>query len=664
MSKVRIVKTSFVSGEIAKQVFGRIDKDFYANGADKLRNVYVDPLGGVYRREGMRIIDQTLGDTVFDNRRGRLVEISFNSEQTYLFVLTRGAISVYKDDVFVNTIYLGQISEDNLFEIRYAQYADTVIFVHKSFKPFKVVRHNDGFWWYTPFDIDFIPLYGFNGINTVYPNNVLTFDNLVGKNINITVEGGVFNSGHVNQLISGRTGGVFRITQFIDGSRVIGDAIVDFPGDDDTTQDNNGSTYESGDWALETGYELVWSDARGHPSTCCFYQGRLWFGGSGSRPTTIWASKVDDFFNFDTGGGKADDAIDVTINDEKINTILNIFPGRNLQIFTTGGEFYIPQTETDPIKPENIMLQKSTFHGSSKVKPISVDGSTIFVEASGRVVREFTFNELERSYNAKSISLLSSQLINSPVAMAIRQSRGDSPADYVYIVNTDGTVAVLNILRSEQLLAWSLFETQGIVEDVAVIARQVYFITTRIVNGVRKRFIEKLDKDYYLDGSIKSITASPAFVHTGFSKLASQDVKVKASGFVLEDNKIDENGSLTIGLDYKNVEVGYGFNVLVRLLPIDVNLGVKTLSGDWRRLVYILIKTTKSNSFSIKCGNNIFRPAFRSLGSKVLDQPVSQYNGWKKIFLSGGVSRDATIDIVQNEPMDFDLTTIVLAVTI
>ena len=59
MAKIRTVKTAFVSGELAQQVFGRIDKDFYFKGADKLRNVYVDPLGGVYKREGMRLVDET-----------------------------------------------------------------------------------------------------------------------------------------------------------------------------------------------------------------------------------------------------------------------------------------------------------------------------------------------------------------------------------------------------------------------------------------------------------------------------------------------------------------------------------------------------------------------------------------------------------------------------
>lgn len=662
MAKIRTVKTAFVSGELAQQVFGRIDKDFYFKGADKLRNVYVDPLGGVYKREGMRLIDET-----YNSGKAKMVEFAFNTEQVYVLVFTDKRLRVYKDDVLVATFTSGildSITEDVLPNIKYAQSADTLILTCDTIKPIKITRTSHVDWVIEYLDFDFTPTHAFDGITVTEPNATLTFPNLLGNNITVTSSSAIFNSSHVKQSIIGKTGGIYVIKEFVNTTTVKGDIVVEFPGDDSTTQDSNSMTLEPADWQLETGYEDVWSDTRGYPKVCSFYQGRLWFGGSRDRPSTVWGSKTDEFFNFDIGGGKADDAIDVTIDDDKVNAIVNIFPGRNLQIFTTGGEFYIPQTETDPIKPENVMLQKSTSHGSSKVKPVSVDGGTIFIESSGRVIREFLFNELERSYNANSISLLSSQLIQTPVAMAVRQSRSESPADYVYIVNTDGTIAVLNILRSEQLLAWSLFETNGVVEDLVVASRDVYLITRRTINGQERRFFEKLDKNYKLDAGIKATTVNPELTHTGFSKLANQDVKIRAGTFVLADNHIKNDGSVDIELDYNEIEVGLGFNVLIRMLPVDIDLGGKTLTGDWRRIVYALVKTYNSRSFEVHSGRTVVRPVFRNLGSDLLDKPIDAYNGWKKIYLSGGIKRDATFDIVQNEPVDFDLIAMVIAVTI
>jgi hypothetical protein len=248
--------------------------------------------------------------------------------------------------------------------------------------------------------------------------------------------------------------------------------------------------------------------------------------------------------------------------------------------------------------------------------------------------------------------------------MSVRQSRGDSPADYVYIVNSDGTIAVLNILRSEQLLAWSLFETDGVIEDLVVASRDVYVITKRIIDGDSKRFFEKLDKEYKLDAGIKATTVSPEMTHTGFTKLANSNVKVRAGTFVLADNVVKNDGSMDIELEYSEIEVGIGFSVFIRMLPVDVDLGGKTLTGNWRRIVYVLIKTYKSRSFEVQSGRTIVRPVFRSLGSELLDKPIEAYNGWKKVYLSGGIKRDATFDIIQNEPVDFDLIAMVIAVSV
>lgn len=687
MGKIRTVKTAFVSGELAQQVFGRIDKDFYFKGADKLRNVYVDPLGGVYKREGMRFIDSCYG-----TGKAKLIEFTFNTEQIYVLVFTDKRMRVYKDDVMVAEVTaatpMNDITEARLSQLKYTQSADTLIIVHPEIKPIKIVRTSHTNWIVEYIAFDFIPSHAFNGVNAADGQSILTFSSLIGRDVIVTAEqatvvtrtvyrynglssGLVTESTVINvpdpifagtsklkQYIVGKKGGIFLITGKLSDTEAVGEIIVEFPSGD------SGSPLKAEEWQFETGYEDVWSDIRGYPFSCSFYQGRLWFGGSVSRPSTLWGSRTDLFFDFNIGGGKADNAIDVTIDDDKVNAIVNVFAGRNLQIFTTGGEFYVPQTENNPIKPENIMIQKSTLHGSNVVKPVSVDGGTIFIERSGRVVRQFVFDEVERSYNAQSISLLSSQLIQIPVAMVVRQSRDTSPADYVYIVNSDGTIAVLNILRSEQLLAWSLFETKGFVEDIVVAGRDVYVITKRTINNVEKRFFEKLDKNYYLDAGKKSIEIDPETHHVGFNELAGQDVKVRAGSFVLEDNTVNVDGSIDIELDYKEIEVGLGFEVLIRMLPVDIDLGGKTLTGDWRRIVYVLVKTFRTRSFELHSGRIVVRPVFRSLGSNLLDAEITPYNGWKKIYLSGGIKRDATFDIIQNEPVDFDLVSVVIAVTI
>ena len=54
MAQSRMLKTSFTAGEVAPELLGRPDLRAWANGARVLRNVFIQPTGGVTRRPGLR----------------------------------------------------------------------------------------------------------------------------------------------------------------------------------------------------------------------------------------------------------------------------------------------------------------------------------------------------------------------------------------------------------------------------------------------------------------------------------------------------------------------------------------------------------------------------------------------------------------------------------
>ena len=52
--RVRQVKSTFTSGEVSRRLLGRGDLRAYENGALALRNVFIQPTGGVTLRAGLR----------------------------------------------------------------------------------------------------------------------------------------------------------------------------------------------------------------------------------------------------------------------------------------------------------------------------------------------------------------------------------------------------------------------------------------------------------------------------------------------------------------------------------------------------------------------------------------------------------------------------------
>ena len=239
----------------------------------------------------------------------------------------------------------------------------------------------------------------------------------------------------------------------------------------------------SNEWEFEFGHEDAVSDSRGFFRTCTFHEGRLYFGGSKSLPNTLFGSKINDFFNLKSAEALDDDAIFVTIATDTVNAITAMRSGRDLQIFTTNAEFFVPQADLDPITPSNIVIKNATRRGAKEgLKPVSAEGGTLFIQRECKAIREFLFSDVDLSYQANNISLLASHLIKSPRSMALRVATSTDDGDLLLIPNdTDGTMAVFSILRSQNVVAPSEFVTDGKFLDVAVDVSDIYVVTERVL---------------------------------------------------------------------------------------------------------------------------------------------------------------------------------------
>ena len=638
-TKLIAAQRSFLGGEINRTAIMDIRRERYADSATQLKNVYVSPEGYAFRREGLEHIGATTS-----NQEARLVNFEFNNIQTYLLVFTAGELKVYKDDVVQATVTSSPISTLTLAQIQemdVTQSADTLLLVHPDVQPIKIQRTAHTAWTAAYITFDSIPAHAFSGVTVTEPaSNHLTLSSPTGRDVTATATQNIFSAASVGQFIIGKKGGILFITGYTSAKIITGDVQVDFPA----------LTIDAGDWEYETGYEPVWSATRGWPTSLTFYQTRLWFGGSKSRPQTVWASKVNYFFDFDVASGSAADAIDITVDSDGLNAIQRIYPGRTFQIFTSASEYYIPNRETEPITPENVSVLQATRHGSSAITPVSVDGATIFVQHKGRVVREFLYNDVEKSYNASNVSLYSAHLIKASRRLVVRKATDTVPADFLYLLNSDGTLAVFSALRSVGLAAWSSFTTEGEFEDIAVVADTVYVVVKRTISGSSVRSIEKLNENAYMDASTLATSGSATDTWTGYGHLNGETVKVRGDDYILQDVVVS-GGGVTSSQAVLNIEAGLNFSASIETLPIDVDLGGYSMAGQVRRLVSAQIRLDQSRNIEVRFGKNTYRPAFRQFGD-LLDSPIKTFTGYKKVYLNG-VDREPTITITQTEPLEF-----------
>ena len=505
MSRAVSIQTNFTTGEIDPLLKSRIDIDQYYNSLEQARNVVIQPQGGITRRPGLQYVS-TIPSAAAPQSGCRLVPFEFSTTQSYMLLFVHNRMYIYKDKVLQTNIngtgndYLvTTITSAMISTIDYAQSADTLIVVQEDMAPKKITRGaNHTTWTIADITFEYTPKYAFS-LSTSNPAGTIT-PSAVDGNITLTASSSVFSSSNVNDYVEAADGiGRARITRFVSGTSV--EAIVEIPF-------FNTSAIANGSWLLEVDYVDAWSSTYGYPRTVTFHEGRLYFGGSKSRPNTIFASRVGRFFDFNPGESLDDDAIEVTLNTGQVNAVTGLFSGRDLQIFTKGGEFFLPQSDLDPITPSNVVIQGATKRGSKEgIKPVGAESGTMFIQRSGKSLREFLFSDVELSYISNNISLLSSHLLVTPTDLALRKATSTDDGDLLLIVNTDGSLATYSILRGQNVIAPSLSSTDGSFINVAVDVDTVYFVIKRTVNSNTVYYIETWNDDNTTDSN-KLLTSS------------------------------------------------------------------------------------------------------------------------------------------------------------
>jgi|10_taG_2_1085330.scaffolds.fasta_scaffold03840_7 hypothetical protein len=476
MPRVVKVQTNFSVGEINPELRGRIDLRQYESALERARNVVCKPHGSVERRPGLKYV-YTIPSAATPENGVRLIPFSFSTTQTYMMLFSGTRMMVFKEGVQVTNINAGGtdyldvsssvsgvtdgLTSARLSNLWYTQSADTLLLFEESMKPLKIVRGADHATW-TVSDIawDNIPSYAFT-LSTSQPAATLT-PSAVSGNITLTAGSSVFASGNVDQYVeSDNNFGRARITEYVSGTEV--KAITDVPF-------HNTDAIASGEWTLEAGYEDAWSATRKWPRTAAFHEGRLIVGGSYSLPSTVWGSRVGDYFDFNPGQVLDDEGMSATIDTNQVNAIVGVFSGRDLQIFTTGTEFICPQVDGSPLTPTSFIFKPMTTRGSKQgTHPVSTEGGTLYLQRGGKAIREFLFSDVEGSYVSNDISMLSSHLLQTPTRMTMRRGTNVDEGDLMLITNSgDGSIAAFSILRSQNVIAPSLFTTDGEFQDCQV----------------------------------------------------------------------------------------------------------------------------------------------------------------------------------------------------
>lgn len=636
MARSRVLQNSLITGVISPTLFGRVDLEKYYNSVAEAENVVIMPHGGMERRSGLKYLTSVATGA-------RLFSFEFSITQNYVMVFSTTNIKIYKpnDATLYATIDftdegLSDLTTTQLSEMDIIQSADTVIITHEDFNPLSIQRAgSDSAWNIGEITFKNIPKFDYDTTKTP-----TLFNYGASGSFDIAIDDIVYNND--GNAVNGLDQYLYK-------------ALVAQTGIDLSTEDFTNAT----NWVSLGIRPDVWGDTggaltnRGYPRTCTFHQGRLWFGGIKAKPTTVLGSVVNDFFNFDTGQDdvQADDAIFDILDTDQFNAIQNIVSGTKLQVLTAGGEFV--NTE-DVLTPSTSAWIRYTGYGAKRVKPVSLDGATYFMDRFGKTVRSLIYDFEDGGYTTPPISILAEHIINNVVDLDIVRGSSISVANLMYLVNSDGTVAVFNTMRKENIAGWTKWTTTGNFKRVTVTQDVVTFIVER--DGTE--YLEVLDSSVLLDHAFSTTSAEKVQVD---QVLYDNEIRVVGDSITQTATAaVDESGNYYAYADdtVDTIYAGLNYNVSIKTLPLSVQTASEgNIVNSRKRVTKARVNLYESRGVYV---NNQLVTT-RKFGD-ALDQVFTPITGIESVYLLGYNTR-TQVEITQKNPDPMTLLSLDLEVS-
>ncbi len=576
---------SFGGGVVGPALYGRIDTQKYDVALRVGHNCFIHVHGGVSNRAGTHFVAEVMDST----KKHRLLPFRRSQEENLVLVFGDSVMRVVDDGDWLMdggapfqtaTPY----NEDQAQVVDYAQSVDVVYMAQHEVYPQKLSRTDVASWNFSNLQVnpDIPAPTDFSGVANIFgsetykykiaavadgveglPSNeidVVSDDlDVDGRKITLTwtpVAGEEYN-------IYKERNGVFGYIGFTDTGEFV---------DNNIAQDLSNTPVQVAE---------RFQTPNDYPSVISLFQQRLIPGGSINEPETVFPSRIGGYENFTRSRVlRADDSFSKSVTADGIAEVKSMLQLRELLIFTSSGEFSLsgPEgvlTATNPIETQ------FGYSGSRSVKPLVVEDTALFVDRTGRQVRDLRYAFEQDGYSGNDLTVFVPQYFRQSEIAGWAYAKNPFSVVWVYLEN--GQLLSLTYKREHQVWAWCDHDLSGgLVEQAVVIPEgkvdRLYLLVKRTINGQVKRYIERMDDRefvgvedaWFVDCGIKYEGAATTTI-TGLDHLEGETVVALADGNV-EERLVVTVGQVTLQRAATKVIVGLPFYAEIENLSPAVEL--------------------------------------------------------------------------------------------
>jgi hypothetical protein len=324
------------------------------------------------------------------------------------------------------------------------------------------------------------------------------------------------------------------------------------------------------------------------PAVCCYFQQRLVFGRTDERPNWLWCSAVNNFTDFDEYVEPLDeDAFERQLASLSYEEIRALVPRERLFIFTNDAVWSMAGSGGEPLSPVGLVsLQRESPVGSTLLDPIELPSTVLYERAMGGGVRDLAFSHERGGYHSGDLSFLAGHLFDGHSLVA--WGYAEVPWGLIWAARDDGKLISLLYDRERGIVAWSLHETDGWIEDLCVVPEgdehAVYLLVRRLgtlgtsVRYSIERMTDRLEDDpelvVCLDAAVSfdagegltypagTLAAGAAATH-----LIGESVTIVADGAKYGPVLLFDT-DIPLEVDARHVHVGLAYTPRIKTLPL------------------------------------------------------------------------------------------------
>jgi len=340
------------------------------------------------------------------------------------------------------------------------------------------------------------------------------------------------------------------------------------------------------------------SSVDNYPGSVAIYQQRLIFARTNNRPQTVWATRTGNLSNLSVSQPlKDDDAIEATIASTRVNEIKHMTPMRNLMVMTSGAEWVMGSgNNTDAMTPTTVRFDIQGYRGVGSVPPIVVGNTLLFAQRSGKKVLDMFYQLETDGFTGSDLTIMANHIFRD---ITIKEwAYQEEPESILWVVGSDGNLYGLTYVRDHEVFAWHRHVTDGAFESIATVPGDaeddVYFIVKRIINGIEKRFLEKLttrlpnldlNSMIFMDSSLSRNSGAVTNL-SGLDHLEGETVAVLADGNAVE-GLVVVGGNITLPTAATNIHVGLPYTSTLVTLGVDPG---QELQGKTRTIPRVVLR--------------------------------------------------------------------------